>query len=88
MLQIKWSVNDEYYTPACAVYPIIPYLKPGASIWCPFDREESQYVKVFSENGFTVIHGHVETGQDFFINKLTCEAWQRLMFLCRTATTS
>ena len=66
MLRIKWSVNDEYYTPACAVYPIIPYLKPGTTVWCPFDMEESQYVKVLSENGFTVIHGHVETGQDFF----------------------
>ena len=66
MLQIKWNVYDEYYTPACAVYPIVPYLKPGAVVWCPFDTEESQFVKVFSNNGFKVIYGHVQTGQDFF----------------------
>ena len=68
MAQIQHSLsrNDEYYTPAYAVIPILKYLKLGATIWCPFDTEESQYVKIFSENGFHVIHGHIQTGQDFF----------------------
>ena len=26
----------------------------------------SQYVKIFSANGLNVIHGHIQTGQDFF----------------------
>lgn len=64
--QYNFSRNDEYYTPAYAVRPIMNYLKPGAVIWCSFDTEESQYVKIFTENGFTVIHGHIWTGQDFF----------------------
>ena len=65
-IQHSFSRNDEYYTPAYAVIPILKYLKLGATIWCPFDTEESQYVKIFSENGFHVIHGHIQTGQDFF----------------------
>ena len=65
-IQHSFNKNDEYYTPAYAVYPIISYLKSDASVWCPFDTEESQYVKILSEKGFAVIHGHIRTGQDFF----------------------
>lgn len=65
-LQYKFNKNDEYYTPAYAVYPIIKYLKPNSVIWCPFDKEDSQYVKVFKKEGFNVIYDHIETGKDFF----------------------
>lgn len=65
-IQYKFNKNDEYYTPKYAVYPILKYLKPGSIIWCPFDKEESEYVKVFEKEGFQVIHGHIETGEDFF----------------------
>lgn len=65
-IQHGFSRNDEYYTPACAVRPIMKYLKPGAAVWCPFDTEDSQYVKILSENGFAVTYGHIWTGQDFF----------------------
>ncbi len=65
-IQHGFNRNDEYYIPAYAVCPILNYLKPASTIWCPFDTEESQYVKIFTENGFTVIHGHIRTGQDFF----------------------
>ena len=61
-IQHSFSTNDEYYTPAYAVYPILKYLNFGTTIWCPFDTEESQYVKIFSANGFNVIHGHIQTG--------------------------
>ena len=73
-LQYKFNKNDEYYTPTYAVYPIIKYIKPNSTIWCPFDKEESNYVKIFRENGFNVIHGHIETGQDFFnVDVLECD---------------
>ena len=52
--------------PFDAVYPVMKRLKPGAVIWCPFDTADSAYVKVFSRNGFQVIYGHIQTGQDFF----------------------
>ena len=65
-IQYKFNKNDEYYTPAYAVEPIIKYLTPNSTIWCPFDKADSQYVKVFQQNNFNVVYGHIETGQDFF----------------------
>lgn len=65
-IQYKFNKNDEYFTPSYAVYPIIKHLKPNSIIWCPFDKEDSEYVKVFKKEGFKVIFGHIETGQDFF----------------------
>ena len=65
-IQFNFNANDEYFTPACAVYPIIPYLDPGAAIWCPFDTCTSEFVRIFSREGFRVIYGHIKTGQDFF----------------------
>lgn len=35
-------------------------------ILCPFDKAESNFVKVLTEQGFEVSYGHIETGQDFF----------------------
>jgi hypothetical protein len=67
--QIKQSINgDEYYTPENAVNMILPYIKKGEykTIWCPFDKEESNFVKIFRSQGYSVTYGHIETGQDFF----------------------
>ena len=38
---VAGSGNNEYYTPPYAIKPIIKYLKPHSTIWCPFDTEES-----------------------------------------------
>ena len=65
-LQYKFNKNDEYYTPEHAVYPIAKYLKKGSTIYCPFDTIESSFVQVFTDLGFKVEYGHIETGQDFF----------------------
>ena len=65
-IQYNFNKNDEYRTPAYAVYPILKRLKKNASIWCPFDKSDSQYVKVFQGHGFHVVYGHIQTGQDFF----------------------
>lgn len=69
-IQYKFNKNDEYGTPSYAIYPIIKYLKPNTTIWCPFDKKESQFVKVLNKNGFKVINGHIETGQDFFKSEI------------------
>lgn len=58
--------NDECYTPTYAVYPILEYLNKDKIIWCPFDKEESNFVKILRENGFKVINSHIDTGQDFY----------------------
>lgn len=57
--------NDEYYTPECAITPLLKYVGRG-TIWCPFDTEDSLYVKIFRENGNNVVNTHIVNGQDFF----------------------
>lgn len=62
----KKEVYDEFYTPRFAVEPLLKYIPKDKIIWCPFDTEDSNYVKVFKENGYKVIYSHISTGQDFF----------------------
>ena len=64
--QIKTSKSDEYYTPKYAVEIILPYIEKFNHIWCPFDKEHSEFVKALRERGKKVTFGHIETGQDFF----------------------
>ena len=35
-------------------------------IWCPFDTEESLFVKMFRDKGYQVIATHIVNGEDFF----------------------
>lgn len=63
------KASDEVYTPAYAVQPLVKYLQqfnPQATIWCPFDMDYSNYVKIFTEAGFKVIRSHIDEGQNFF----------------------
>ena len=63
------KASDEVYTPTYAVMPIVKYLKsfnPNATVWCPFDFESSEYVKVLKQQGFNVIHSHIDEGKNFF----------------------
>lgn len=66
MDKVANSGNDEFYTPDYAITPILKYLKPNSTIWCPFDTDKSNYVKLFKTNGFNVINTHLEMGIDFF----------------------
>ena len=58
--------GDEKYTPRYAVLPLLEFIKSTDVIWCPFDKESSEFVKVFKENGNKVIFSHIDYGQDFF----------------------
>lgn len=62
----SFNEKDEYYTPRILVEPIVKYLKPNSTVWCPFDTEDSEFVKVLTENGHNVIYSHIWLGQDFF----------------------
>lgn len=74
MDKVAGSKNDEFYTPKYAIYPILKYLKPNSVIWCPFDTEESNFVKILKQKGHKVIFTHIITGQDFFkINCMDCD---------------
>lgn len=58
--------GDNQYTPRYAVEPLLEFLQLNTIIWCPFDDETSEFVKVFKENGYQVIASSIESGQDFF----------------------
>ena len=70
----SFKEEDEYYTPRILVEPITKYIKPNSTIWCPFDTNKSEFVKVFKELGHKVINTHIWDGQDFFkINIPQCD---------------
>ena len=61
------SKNDEFYTPKYAIEPILRHLSPPPhKIWCPFDTEDSLFVKEFRKAGHEVVATHINNGQDFF----------------------
>ena len=60
------KASDEVFTPKYAVLPLVKYIPNGSTIQCPFDTLESEYVKVFTENGYKVIHSHIDEGKNFF----------------------
>lgn len=66
MDKVANSGNDEFFTPIYAIEPTEKYLKPHSTIWCPFDTEESLFVKKFRKIGHIVIATHINTGHDFF----------------------
>ena len=60
------SKNDEFYTPAYAISPILKYIPSRSVVWCPFDQEKSLFVSELRKHGCEVIHTHIADGQDFF----------------------
>ncbi len=64
--KFNYKINDELYTPKILVEPIIKYLNPDWIIWCPFDKENSEFVLILKENNFNVIYSHIDDGYDFF----------------------
>lgn len=66
--------NDECMTPDYGVVPILKYTPQDAIIWCPFDKEDSEFVKQIREMGNKVIATHIDNGQDFYTYEPT-EHW-------------
>ena len=62
----KRNENDEYYTPTYAIEPLLKYLPSSSYIWCPFDSNESNFVKLLLKNGHKVLNTHIDGGNDFF----------------------
>ena len=69
--------DDENYTPFYGVVPILKYVEEywernytpcqKITIWCPFDKENSQFVLALKELHFVkVVYSHIDYGQDFF----------------------
>ena len=57
--------NDECYTPAYSVQPILEYIPKDAIVWCPFDTPDSEFVKLISKQNI-VTSSHLDEGLDFF----------------------
>lgn len=70
MDKVAGSGNDEFYTPVYAVEPILKYLNPNSIIWCPFDTEDSNFVKELRSQGHEVINTHIDNGVDFFTSDI------------------
>jgi len=62
---LKLKKKDEYFTPKLLVDPLVQYIKPNSTIWCPFDKPNSEYVIELSKH-FNVIYSHIDDGKDFF----------------------
>lgn len=73
--------NDECYTPEYWVRPILKYIYKyiaklcwemyrfdvkSITIWCPFDTEESNFVKIIRNNWYNVVCSHINNWQDFY----------------------
>ena len=56
--------NDECYTPDYAVKPILEYIPKDVTVWCPFDTDKSEFVRLISKQN-KVINSHLDDGQDF-----------------------
>lgn len=64
--QSNINPNDEYYTPNYAITPLLKYIKPNSSIWCPFDTKDSNFVKILLKENHHVYHTHIQDNKDFF----------------------
>ena len=60
------KTTDECYTPDYAVLPLLKHIDSSMTVWCPFDKNWSEYVKVLRGNGNRVICSHIDDGADFF----------------------
>lgn len=59
------SHNDEFYTPLYAIKPILEFIPPSVKVWCPFDTEQSLFVKELSKTN-EVVYSSLLNGQNFF----------------------
>jgi hypothetical protein len=57
--------NDECYTPDYGVAPVLEFIPKDKIIWCPFDTEESEFVKQISKTN-EVVYSHIDEDKDFF----------------------
>lgn len=64
-LDLITKKQDEFYTPQYAIKPLIKYLKKYKTIWCPFDTEDSYFVKILREQGHEVLATHIWNGENF-----------------------
>lgn len=60
-----FNEKDEYYTPKILAEVIVKYVPEGATVWLPFDTENSEFAHAFRGRN-KVICSHIWMGQCFF----------------------
>lgn len=67
----QMKADDEWYTLAVDIENFIKIVNivKDKIIWCPFDDDNSNFVKVFKSHGFNVINSHINDGKDFYTYK-------------------
>lgn len=63
--------NDECFTPDYGVTPILKYIPKDATVWCPFDTPDSEFVKQISKQN-ELVYSHIKYGNDFFTYEPKC----------------
>lgn len=58
--------NDECMTPNYGVESILKYIQKNAVVWCPFDKEDSEFVKQIRQSGHKIIATHIDNKEDFY----------------------
>ncbi len=60
--------DDEYYTFEKDVENFLKNVSipKDKIIWCPFDNDNSAFVKVLKRGGYKVINSHIDNGKDFY----------------------
>lgn len=61
----SFNEKDEYYTPPILVEPIIKYVNPKWTVWCPFDTEDSEFVIALRKIGCNVVYSHIWMGEEY-----------------------
>lgn len=64
----QFKEDNEYYTFKKDVENFLDNVNISKDkiIWCPFDTDDSAFVKVLREREYKVINTHISTGQDFY----------------------
>ena len=69
-VESKIPTSQSFSSATCLPCPStsqpVASLRQKLIIWTPFDDENSEFVKVFTESGYKVIHSHISEGKDFF----------------------
>lgn len=66
---MKWYANDdEWFTYATDIIHFLDQaqIPKDKVLWCPFDDENSNFVKVLKEQGYKVVYSHISQGKDFY----------------------
>lgn len=74
-IKYVYNINDDYRTPKYLVTCLEPFIldfmrnnriNRQLVVYCPFDTEDSEFVRYFKESDAKVIYGDIKIGQDFF----------------------